>query len=96
MLTPVIQYTLNFTSDGISNSVAVDISVAPFLQNFQGNQPLAVLSPVVVGLGQVIAGVEAELDGTTVTVTFPNPPAQYDSNQNLIVYTATFYLQYGE
>jgi hypothetical protein len=95
MLNPVKLYTFTFTADGQTDTISVDTSLTPINENFSGKQPQAVLNPTVVGGGQVVQGVTAELEGTTVILTFPNPPAQYDANDNLIVYTATFYLQYG-
>jgi hypothetical protein len=96
MLTPVKQYTFGFTSDGISTSLAVDCSIVPISENFAGNAPAAVLSPVVTSVaGGTIAGVTAALAGHTVTFTFPGPPPKNDINGNLILYTVTFYLQYN-
>jgi hypothetical protein len=95
MLTPVKQYTVNFTSDGIATVISFDASLVPISEDFRGNVPTGLLLPIVLGAGNVpIAGVTAELVGTTITLTFPNAPPQYDVNNNLIVYVATFYLQF--
>lgn len=96
MLNPVKSYSFNFTADGQTDTLEIDLSLLPIGEDFAGRQPMAVLSPVVTGAGAIVQGVTAELEGTTVTLTFPNPPNQYDANDNLIVYTATFYLQYGD
>jgi len=96
MLNPVKQYTFLFTADGESTSLSIDVSLIPLEEQFAGNAPTAVLSPQVVGNGQIVQGVQASLNGTIVTITFSDAPLQFDQNNNLILYTATFYLQYGQ
>lgn len=95
MLTPVKQYNVSFVSDGQSTSIEIDLSVIPVEETFAGNQPTGVFGQTVIGNGQLVQGVQASLDGTTVTLSFPQPPPQFDASNNLIVYNATFYLQYG-
>lgn len=91
---PVKQYQFNFVSDGISTSLAVDASLTPINENFEGAQPIAVLQPAITSFPTGgIQGVTAALVGTTITLTFPALQAT-DNNGNLILYTATFYLQY--
>ena len=95
MITPVKQYTFQFVADGTSNSLAIDASLNPINEEFRGSFPVAVLLPVVTsGYTGVLTGVTATLSGSTVTFSFTTPPAKLDNNSNLIVYTATFYLQY--
>jgi hypothetical protein len=102
MNTPVKQYSLQFNADGVSTSMAIDCSTVPINENFVGNLPQAVLTPQVTfsnpvtGQSSPLTGVTAALSGTTVTLTFTSPPARYDNNSVLIVYTATFSLQYGD
>jgi hypothetical protein len=95
MLSPVKLYNFSFTSDNQSTSLEIDLSVIPVEETFAGNQPQVVFGQQVIGNGQVVQGVQASLEGTTVTLTFPAPPPQFDANNNLIVYNASFYLQYG-
>lgn len=100
MITPVQQYSVQFNGDGVSTSLAVDASLAPISEDFRGNLPQAVLTPVVTcnapGVTSPLAGVTAQLVGTTVTITFAVAPARYDTNSALIVYTATFSLQFAD
>jgi len=97
MLTPVKQYSITFTSDGVSTTIEVDCSIVPINEDFSGNAPTAVLSPAVTSVATGnIANVTAALAGTTVTLTFPEPPPQLDGNGLLILYTATFFLQFAD
>src|SRR5208283_968520 len=92
----VKQYSFQFVSDGLSLTLNVDVSLAPFLQDFAGNLPVAVLDPGASSQPTgILAGVTATLSGTVVTLTFNGPPPQTDPSGNLIVYTATFILEFG-
>lgn len=97
MLSVVKQYQFNFVSDGASTSLEVDASLIPLAENFRGCLPNGVLSPIVtsVATGQ-LANVTAALVGQKITFTFQVAPPQNDNNGNLILYTASFYLQYSE
>jgi hypothetical protein len=95
VLTPVKQYSVSFTSDGIATEITFDASLVPINENFRGNIPTGLLLPVVGPAGGApISGVTADLEGTTITLTFVTAPPQYDENNNLIIYVATFYLQF--
>lgn len=97
MNTPVKQYNFTFISDGVSLIMTVDVSLAPFNEDFAGNLPQAVLEPDVVSdaTGDISTGLTASLLGTQVTFTFPAAPPQYDGEGNLIVYSASFLLEFG-
>lgn len=96
MLTSVKQYTFNFISDGASTAVVTDCSILPIKEDFRGNLPIAVLSPAVQSIFTgPVANVTAQLVGQKVTLTFQAAPPRNDGTGNLIVYTASFYLQYG-
>ena len=96
MITPVKSYSLQFVADGISESLVVDASLTPINENFNGAQPIAILVPVVTSaFTGALSGVTASIQGTIITFTFSTAPARLDNSSNLIVYTATFLLQYG-
>jgi hypothetical protein len=96
MITPVQLFSFTFISDGTALSITVDVSLAPFNQDFAGNLPEAVLEPTASSLATgPLSGLTASVNGTEVTITFPEPPPQYDGSENLIVYSATFLLEYG-
>ena len=95
MISPVKQYTCLFTADGTSTAFVIDASLNPIAEEFKGSAPIGVIFPVVTSaFTGVLTGVTAAVVGTTVTFTFTTPPVKLDNNSNLIVYTATFYLQY--
>lgn len=95
MNTPVKSYSFEFSSDGSSTTLTVDVSLTPFNEEFEGNLPTAVLTPAVTSVGGPVANVTAQLSGTKVTFTFQAVLPEIDINSNLIIYTATFLLQFG-
>jgi len=96
MNTPVKPYSFEFSSDGTSTTLTVDVSLTPFNEEFEGNLPTAVLSPTVSStFTGPIANVTAQLTGTKVTFTFQAALPMDDSSSNLVIYTATFLLEFG-
>jgi hypothetical protein len=93
---PVKSYSVNFVADGASNTLAVDLGLTPINEELNGAAPIGVLAPVVTStFSGPIAGVTAAIQGSVVTFTFPTAPAKFDLSSNLVVYTATFLIQYG-
>lgn len=96
MITPAKSYSFQFTSDGTSTVLVLDVSLLPIADEFKGSVPVGVVLPVVTSTYTgAISGVTAQVAGTVVTFTFVSAPAKTDNNSNLIVYTATFVLQFG-
>lgn len=95
MNNPAKQYSVSFVSDETSTDVSFDCSVAPISEDFRGKMPAGVLLPAISSVASgPVSNVVAVLEGTTVTLSFANPLPRADGNGNLIVYTASFYLQY--
>jgi hypothetical protein len=94
MLTPVKPISLQFTSDGTSTALIVDLSTAPVGIDFTGQEPTGILTPVATSTTGPIT-VSATLAGSIATFTFPVTPPQFDVNAALITYTLTFLLQFN-
>lgn len=91
----VKSYALNFVADGTSSAYTFDVTLAPLELDFTGNIPIAVLTPGVTSVATGALNVTASILGTKVTLTFEAPPPpRLDDNSALIVYTASFLLQY--
>lgn len=95
---PGKQYSIPFTSDGESTTLEIDCSLVPVSEDFRGNLPTGIAFPAITGSGITgnLANVTAQLTGSTVLFTFPNPLPQFDNADNLILYNAAFVLQYGD
>jgi hypothetical protein len=98
-------FSSQFSSDGITEVYSFDLSLAPFNVDFRGNLPVG-LANVIVQSSQInpstnlpigiLSGVTATLAGTTVTLTFPTAPIEFDATANLVLYNLTFILQYPD
>lgn len=96
MLTPVKSISVSFTSDGTSTALIVDLSTAPVGLDFTGQEPVGILAPIVTYNGGTLALSGAvTIAGSIATFTFPVPPPQKDANQNIIIYTVTFLVQFN-
>jgi hypothetical protein len=95
---PLKQYVVPWSSDNASLTLDIDCSLAPVHEDFSGNLPVGVVLPAITGPGITgnLANVTCQLNGQIVHFTFPAPLPQLDTNGNLIVYLATFTLQYGD
>jgi hypothetical protein len=95
VITALKSYELEFIADGSSTTFVFDCSLTPINENFTGNLPLAILDPSVEStFTGTLSNVTAALVGTTVTFTFATPPPKFDNSSNLVVYTASFSLQF--
>jgi hypothetical protein len=89
MLSPVLQQSLTFVSDGTSQALTVDLSLIPFSLPLRGAGPLAILTPSVssvLGPGPMVT---AAIVGSTVTFTFAAALAELNAGA-LLVYTLQF------
>lgn len=94
MLTPTLPISLTFNADGVSTSIAADVTLAPNKLSLNGLAVVGIVEPAVSATGGVQPPtVTAQFLGTVVQFNFTTPPAQKDANENLVTYTVTAVLQ---
>ena len=92
MHTPLKSYSFQFSSDGTSTSLLVDLSTLPFSIDFSGVTPVGILNPTLSST-VVSPSVTGTVAGTLATFSFPFPPSRYDPSAQPVVYTLAFLLQ---
>ena len=96
MNTLVLPVSLSFTSDGTSTALVFDLSTQPANVDCKGSQIAGLQSVTMAGSGGApIAGVEATVAGTVVTVTLPSILPPLNVNSVLIVYVLSFLVQFA-
>ena len=98
MMTPVIPFSFQFTTDGTSTALSFDLATAPTNLDLRGAQITGVqnLTMGAVGIVGGVAGnhgVTASVVGTVITLTFSLVMTQLDTNSDLVVYTCSGLLQ---
>jgi hypothetical protein len=98
MFTPILPVAFDFTSDGTSTAIIVDLSAPTFGLDLRGVQPAGVQSLTVTDTGAgggLVAGVTASLVGWLLTLTFIAPLPINDTNSVLIKYAVQALLQFA-
>lgn len=93
MLTPVKQVSFQFTSDGTSTALTIDLSLAPVSLDLRGLAPTAIQDLVVSSSAGAVSDVAATIAGSVATLTFTDPPPELDGNSLLLIYNVSFYVQ---